>query len=58
LELFLFEVVIHHSVAVLIDAKGEVLARHADDPTLLLERERLLTSFWISTYEPLVEPST
>ena len=33
-QLALPEVAPHHRVAVLIDSKGEVLARHADDATL------------------------
>ena len=55
LQLLLPEVAAHHRVAVLVDAIGEVLKRHADDATLRLERERLLTSAVIPTDEPLVE---
>ena len=50
-QLALPEFATHHRVAVLIDPIGEVLARHADDLTLRLERERLLPSDEITPAE-------
>ena len=51
LQLLLPEIATHLRMAGLIDAIGEVLARHADDLTLRLERERLLPSDEITPAE-------